>query len=54
MTESVKVDSLHAALVRVVTCVGCKGEHLLGEWDTPGLRWHGHCLTCGLWFWHDH
>lgn len=35
---------------RVVLCPSCKAE-AEGEWDEYRLRWHGHCLTCGLRFW---
>lgn len=39
-------------VVRVVICAGCKSENVAGNWSPNGLLWHGHCLTCGLRFWH--
>lgn len=39
-------------VLRVVICPGCKGENVKGAWDRSEARWSGHCLTCGLRFWH--
>lgn len=58
MTEiATPQDSFHrtldAALRRVVTCAVCKSENVSGAWGhAPDGDWYGHCLTCGLRFWH--
>lgn len=56
--QPIEEDSFHrtleAALRRVITCVGCKSENVAGNWNYAQTLWRGHCITCGLRFWHNH
>lgn len=56
--QPIEEDSFHRtledALRRVITCVGCKSENVAGNWNYARTLWRGHCITCGLRFWHQH